>query len=836
MTLAINNTLSNIFAGVADNEAPNKKVVISNNGAVAENNESRGIFSWYQNKHHTGASAVINDLTQKSIAVLRNALTDSIGAKGAQLFNQYISARKISGHQRLTMQDLKNLKTAVNQYVASVNNNSRQFFSRADISGLSGSNGRADGCFMRAGNEFHRERSRLLSGMSREGGILSEQLSRAGSLLESIPREFSNEVFGKNYGLSDLKIVITSLIDKCAKAQQDLRTITSNLAARPECSIEAEVAGNCRDILCPKFAACIDHLNKKLAECELALKNKGDSCANVRDAFNDKIDAAIKTINGVKAKIARKLQDRNSLNRASERKCQTAMAKLDALSREYAAKKQEFAALNLRDDDTVPTGYLKFFKKLQGKCAEKINSAVSDLGIADLKTTDAAILNEFSNTLGKKAWSTISRDMKLTVDGQEKIFNSTMTPVKELNPGLYEDGVNGIPSGNRLSEHVSNLFKTELRDENGQKLFTGYRHAVLDAAGEKNDNLREQKARQRARELITTIVMDRFADDIGSDDPLKGGKTQDHPIEFTLSSVNLLNPISYFGNEKKMTDNQLNALRALMPQNNGGNQEPVRLRIGDRDVWIKPKIRAFNTPANKWSSGSVLGKYFWKQAEEQTGNRAAISDMFGQNFLNTRVSLNELANSANEETVYSRFVSSLDPDSDVGRFMSDPRRSAAEKKNVFMLSLEINLIMNNALFRDPSFDAFELPARLALLNDMLGNVTCFNCKSGKDRTGHLDVVAKQLAVKMNSFAGGNALEFMSNKCSIVRKLSGKSYATKDDAQNFTRLAAESGNLEVQQLNCGMKGSKVNKVSGIVEHFGGSNVFKFYTGAAKFAKS
>ena len=186
--------------------------------------------------------------------------------------------------------------------------------------------------------------------------------------------------------------------------------------------------------------------------------------------------------------------------------------------------------------------------------------------------------------------------------------------------------------------------------------------------------------------------------------------------------------------------------------------------------------------------------------------------------------------------MYSRFVNSLAPDSDAGRFMNDPGKSAAEKNKVFMLSQEINLIMNKALYRDSAFDAFELPVRLALLNDMPGNVTCFSCKSGMDRTEHLDVVARHLEVKMNPFAGDNALRFMNRKSSIIRKLAGKSYATRNDVQYFAKMAAESGNLEVQQLNCGTKESKVNKGDGIVEHFGRNNVFQFCTGAVKFAKS
>ncbi|MEE3422084.1 MAG: hypothetical protein VZR11_05190 [Succinimonas sp.] len=45
---------------------------------------------------------------------------------------------------------------------------------------------------------------------------------------------------------------------------------------------------------------------------------------------------------------------------------------------------------------------------------------------------------------------------------------------------------------------------------------------------------------------------------------------------------------------------------------------------------------------------------------------------------------------------------------------------------------------------------------------------------------------------------------MNNKRSIARRLAGKSRAAGDDARNFTRQAAASGNSETPQINCGMK--------------------------------
>ena len=42
-------------------------------------------------------------------------------------------------------------------------------------------------------------------------------------------------------------------------------------------------------------------------------------------------------------------------------------------------------------------------------------------------------------------------------------------------------------------------------------------------------------------------------------------------------------------------------------------------------------------------------------------------------------------------------------------------------------------------------DVYKMMARLTVLTDMIGATPMFNCKSGKDRTGHLDAEVKMLA-------------------------------------------------------------------------------------------
>ena len=197
-----------------------------------------------------------------------------------------------------------------------------------------------------------------------------------------------------------------------------------------------------------------------------------------------------------------------------------------------------------------------------------------------------------------------------------------------------------------------------------------------------------------------------------------------------------------------------------------------------------------------------------------------------------------LKSTAPFEQQYKEFFNNISPDSDLGKYLRNPSLSLADQKKVFVLAHEINILMQNGNFRNKNIDAFELPARLALLNDMIGNVCCYNCKSGKDRTGHMDIITKQLAVKLTKL-DNDALkpnEYLTNSSSIMRVLDGRTYATDADVQNFDQLVKNSGNLEVHQMNTGLKGSKVNDMPGVINHLGSAELFKFYGGASKYVKS
>ena len=92
-------------------------------------------------------------------------------------------------------------------------------------------------------------------------------------------------------------------------------------------------------------------------------------------------------------------------------------------------------------------------------------------------------------------------------------------------------------------------------------------------------------------------------------------------------------------------------------------------------------------------------------------------------------------------------------------------------------------------------EPYKLPTRLVALANELGTAPAFNCKSGKDRTGQLDVEIKDFYTHLN-FSGGKPRE-VGHQRTDAEKL------------NFKNLFEFGGGREVQKYNTGVPGSKVD---------------------------
>lgn len=118
--------------------------------------------------------------------------------------------------------------------------------------------------------------------------------------------------------------------------------------------------------------------------------------------------------------------------------------------------------------------------------------------------------------------------------------------------------------------------------------------------------------------------------------------------------------------------------------------------------------------------------------------------------------------------------------------------------------------------RKDAHDAFKVAARIAVLSNLMGKVPCWNCKSGKDRTGQMDVECKFLSTLI---ARGEAIPAPGAKL------------TKEQQSLLRAIALEGGNFEVQKMNTGIAGFKTGRIDSVTERLGGEEYRKFHRGGS-----
>ncbi len=825
----INGHAQNFFDNMLDQNIGadgGTKVMLDASGNITESRESRGhIFGRAINK-------TLTEKTQDSLNVLRNALVGEIGAKGLEIFNRFVSAKNISGKKRLTLDNLRNIKAAVNEYKASLNENANKRLDLTQIKRLGHKNTyycNTD-IISAAGNKF--------MSLCKTHKAIRNEIGKVGSLIHGIPKDFTSAVMKGDRAFANLETILIDAKTKLNLCKGNLDALLVNVKEKtgkcddavPE---DAEKLQDAINVIKPKIDTIINGLDAKIRDCQIAKSNDGNIYGNFKDGFDAKVKAISDTVTEAQGWIIAAREASN--DQAFIAKCNQALTKLTNMKNTYDEHKSRLDGYNLRDGDSVPKRFLKLFKNMGKDAGKDIKDIVGKLHLQNYAPTKNCVMNKFAQIMGAKdSWKQeISRNLTLNVNGNDqKNFCCSLTPAKMMNPSLYGQGINGNPSTALESPDLTNCFRSEISDENGKKLFSGYRHGILDSIKVKNNATRQSNAENKAKQLLTTIVMDRFkADKLST-------ATKANPLEINLTSVNLVNPISIGKfDEKTMALKQMSALESLTKDANG-QPGPVKLTINNQDVWVKVNLRTFMTPCNEYSHG-VFGKFVWDNANSMGKNNESFTKMFGPRFMTQNSQPDRLKSAVPFETQYEEFKQLISADSDLGKYLrKNPPPSLADQKKVFVLAHEINILMQNGNFRNKKIDAFELPARLALLNDMIGNVCCYNCKSGKDRTGHMDIITKQLAVKMTKLENNDLSpnEYLTDSSSVMRVLSGRTYATGEDVQNFDQLIKNSGNLEVHQMNTGLKGSKVNDMPGVINHLGSAELFKFYEGASKYVKS
>ncbi|MDR3157690.1 MAG: hypothetical protein LBU11_01495 [Zoogloeaceae bacterium] len=441
----------------------------------------------------------------------------------------------------------------------------------------------------------------------------------------------------------------------------------------------------------------------------------------------------------------------------------------------------------------------KDVKEIKEHAQRAIGEILRQLEGMTLEGNDAPLTREDVRRLVKEAnvqelnragrWEPIAKRVNLPAgEGQNVQVTSAITPAGHANAHFttsYRDatgrvaGVSSTDTGNR--QHAVNLARTTLTDAAGNTIFSALRHGVCSAFGIGNRAERLAANRTRAVELLTLAAQDAVRAHPG----LLAQAQEGGVLEMPLVSVSLLTPDAFrirAGNEARFLREQNAALQTLadnppeitldMPQ--GG---AVRIRV-------RPQLATFNFPVNAAPQGNTLaqqlaGGYLTSHGQ----NEAAFAALVGE-----------------------RFMRSGNPD-DLGGIVGARIRGLppAQQAAVRELARQCRDLWQGGGHRDRTQTPYRLPARLAALTSLLGFPPAFNCKSGKDRTGQMDVEAKTIAAFLARHNRAPALD-------------GADAAALQAIR--VPLALEGGNHEMQVRNTGFAGFKTLGVRGLETALGG----------------
>lgn len=408
--------------------------------------------------------------------------------------------------------------------------------------------------------------------------------------------------------------------------------------------------------------------------------------------------------------------------------------------------------------------------------------------------------------LNTRPWDVIDNPITLFLDEEEFKVRSVIIPAKQLGnifDSMYE--CEGVCS-HSISEnvHAVNLAKTLLCSPDGQILFEAYRHGVHCAYGITQQEARWQANINRAVETIQAMV-------IGDPFILENAKgfTIENPLDLDVLSINLqtgdrLRSMSApvmgnLYNERLQIEEQMKAWAAI-------SHKIQEVKYYDQDgkihgLFVKPAVHAVNFGVNSialegfgafGSQSRVLGS--WKRNAPM--NQHAIEWLFGANHtvaLGGRV----------EEFLRNSYI-----------------KNDHLKQRVSDLALHILDIYHKGAYASTGHEPYKIVTRLAYMCYLMGIKVAFNCKSGKDRTGMMDVETKFL---------------VSRSCqqgSIPRP---DEPLSPEYQEALYILAVFSGNHEMQKMNTGIAGYKADN-SQTIQRLGGESVTAYLRGPSAFVSA
>ena len=405
----------------------------------------------------------------------------------------------------------------------------------------------------------------------------------------------------------------------------------------------------------------------------------------------------------------------------------------------------------------------------------------------------------YRQVLNERPWPVISKTLSASVGNRPVEITSTILPAEQLGhsqqaprgpiAGGYPESVHGYMCHSADANHAVNLAVSKLTvaDPAGapRLAFCGVRHGVHCAWEIRDAQARAEANAHRVEETVIAAFMAKYSVPENARPLPQPGPEGVVTVDLNITSVALLTPdktrhwISHGSatDERRMLMDQTDAWDAV-------SRNGVTFQFNGRQVRVKPHVVTFNVGVNE---GAV-------KLSGIAPNRAGgwdISDEMNKRAFETFT--NEVMTFVNDKTADAN------------------ARAAAlalfnQCRNVFVLKGE----------RVDSHDAYKVAARLAVLSRLIGKVPCWNCKSGKDRTGEMDVECKFLSVLI---ARGEDIPKPGAKL------------TEEQKGLFRAIALQGGNFEIQKMNVGVAGFKTGSVSSIAERLGGKKYRNLHRGGS-----
>lgn len=454
-------------------------------------------------------------------------------------------------------------------------------------------------------------------------------------------------------------------------------------------------------------------------------------------------------------------------------------------------------------------------------------------------------------------WAKVSNNIKIILgDTSGKTGNFTVEVIPHghlpsLGAKLKEDGKNGVTSLDTTSKHAVNMAVTRLSvtDKEGKQetLFEAVRSGIASAFGIGSRKDREAANMQRGREQVQAaaqLAVDRrIREDaefaglvsamVNNEERASLGATPAVvlPTPLQMASVSLVTPDTgrgwfqsswkavvgkvkslsgksvkeFSNNERAQLQEQVAVWDQLQKQetpheftvevkNAAGQPQSLRVIVPAKNL----QIRSFNFGVNE---GAVQGKF---------GVPSNWSLVSGWDF-SDKINNESLDGPEGLLAEGEQWLANHDGPGDVEKSTS-----------IRMLLDQIQQMRKDQSYKNDK-NPYKFAVRVAALAHLMGYTDLFNCKSGKDRTGMMDVEIKFLFAYMNLHNGQ-----VPNPTADLTHL---------EKGAITALAFQGGNREIQQYNTGLPGSKTKfgKVDALVDRFIDGIARTFHQGVASAVK-